>query len=520
MLYRLRQLGLTCRVYEAGSDIGGTWFWNRYPGARCDIETIDYSYSFSEELEQEWVWTERYASQAEILTYIHHVAERFDLRRDIQLGTRVTAAAYQEPANEWLVETEHGERVACHYLILAVGCLSAANLPPIPGLETFQGRWYHTGNWPHEPVDFSGQRVGVIGTGSSGIQSIPRIAEQAEELVVFQRTPNFSIPARNRPLPPEDLDAVKARYQERRALARADEKGFLVTTSPISDQPALAVDPELREAEFEAHWASGGFSFLSAFNDLSTDLAANQTAADFVRTKIRTTVQDPGTAERLTPKDHPIGAKRLCLDTGYYETYNQPHVTLVDVRETPIETITTTGLRTSAQHYPLDSLVFATGYDAVTGAVLGIEIQGRHGQRLADTWADGPRTYLGLMTAGFPNLFMITGPGSPSILTNVIVSIEQHVEWVAGCIDYLEERGLAGIEATETAQAAWGEEVEAAAAETLYPLANSWYVGANVEGKPRAFLPYAGGVPKYRAICDEVVAKGYAGFTLLSPAST
>jgi cyclohexanone monooxygenase len=511
MLYRLRELGLSARVFEAGSGVGGTWYWNRYPGARCDSESMDYSYSFCEELQQEWHWTHRFATQPEILRYINHVADRFDLRRDIQFETRVTAAQFDDATNRWTVETDRGDRVSAKYCVMATGCLSARQVPRFKGLESFQGTWYHTGAWPHEGVDFSGRRVGVIGTGSTGVQAIPVIAQQAAHLFVFQRTPNFSIPARNAPLHPEDERALKARYAEHRRLARMSRGGFVY---PISTTPALEATAEERQREYDARWARGGTSFSGAFADLITNKAANDTAADFVRAKIRATVRNPAVAEALCPRDHPIGTKRLCADTDYYETYNRDNVTLVDIRSSPIEEITPGGLRTRDAEYELDSLVFATGYNAMTGALLNIDIRGSDGRALREKWAAGPRTYLGIAIAGFPNLFIITGPGSPSVLSNMMVSIEQHVEWVSDCLAYLEERQIARIEATEAAEDAWVQHVNEVGDATLYPLANSWYVGANIPGKPRVFMPYVGGVGVYREKCDEVAAHGYQGFAL------
>ncbi len=512
MLHRLRGLGLSARVYEAGSGVGGTWYWNRYPGARCDVESMDYSYSFSDELQQEWKWTERYAAQPEILKYINHVADRFDLRRDIQLETRVTAAVFDEATNRWDIQTEGGERVSAQFCIMATGCLSDAQVPDLKGLETFEGKWYHTGHWPHDGVDFTGQRVGVIGTGSSAIQSIPIIAAQAAHLFVFQRTPNFSVPARNAPLDPEYERRVKSSYADYRRQARVSRVGFVVESN---EQSALAVAPEERQREYETRWGRGGLGFSATFPDLLTNEAANDTAAEFFRAKIRATVRDSTVAEVLTPKDYPVGTKRLCVDTNYYDTFNRDNVTLVDVRKSPIEAITPHGLRTRDEAYVLDSIVFATGFDAMTGALLKIDIRGRAGAPLQQKWAGGPRTYLGVATAGFPNLFTITGPGSPSVLSNMIVSIEQHVDWIADCLAYLREHHLGGIEATVDAQDAWVAHVNEVGHATLYPRANSWYMGANVPGKPRIFMPYIGGVGVYREKCAEVAAKGYEGFTLL-----
>jgi cyclohexanone monooxygenase len=511
MLHRLRGLGLSVRVYEAGDGVGGTWYWNRYPGARCDVESMDYSYSFSEELQQEWRWTERYSAQPEILRYANHVADRFDLRRDIQFGTRVTAAIFDEAAARWAIETDRGDRVTARLCIMATGCLSDAQVPDFPGLASFEGRRYHTGRWPHEGVDFTGRRVGVIGTGSSAIQSIPLIARQAAHVYVFQRTPNYSMPAHNAPLDPDYERRVKAAYAEFRRQARESRVGFVTERSGDS---ALAVPAEEREREFEKRWSRGGLGFSAAYTDLLTSQEANDTAADFFRAKIRAVVRDPAIADLLCPTSYPLGTKRLCVDTDYYKTFNRDNVTLVDVRARPIEAITPKGVRTGGVEYAVDDLVFATGFDAMTGALLNIDIRGRGGRRLASEWADGPRTYLGLTVEGFPNLFTITGPGSPSVLSNMIVSIEQHVDWIANCVTYLRERGLATIEATAEAQEAWVRHVNEVGHMTLYPRAPSWYTGANIPGKPRVFMPYIGGVGVYRQKCDEIAANNYAGFTL------
>jgi cation diffusion facilitator CzcD-associated flavoprotein CzcO len=511
MLHRLRGLGLSAQVYEAGDGIGGTWYWNRYPGARCDVESMDYSYSFSDELQQEWRWTERYASQPEILRYIEHVADRFDLRGSIKLATRVTAAVFDEATSRWAIETDRGDRVSARFCIMATGCLSTAQTPHFDGRETFEGPWYHTGHWPHEGVDFTGQRVGVIGTGSSAIQSIPIIAEQATHLFVFQRTPNFSAPARNAPLDPEFERWVKANYAEYRRQARESRIGFVVERSGTS---ALALGSEARQHEYEKRWTRGGLGFTATFVDLLTSQEANDTAAEFCRAKIRAVVRDPAVAEALSPRHYPVGTKRMCVDTDYYATFNRDNVTLVDIRHAPIETITPRGLRTREGTYELDSLVFATGFDAMTGALLSIDIRGRAGRTLREKWAAGPRTYLGLAVAGFPNLFAITGPGSPSVLSNMIVSIEQHVDWITDCLAHLRAQGLGTIEAAVDAEDAWVDHVNEVGNLTLYPRAASWYMGANVPGKPRIFMPYIGGVGVYRQKCDEVAAKGYEGFVL------
>jgi cation diffusion facilitator CzcD-associated flavoprotein CzcO len=510
--HRLRQLGLTLQGYEAAADVGGTWWWNRYPGARCDVESMDYCYSFSPEVEQEWTWTERYASQPEILRYIDHVAERFDLRRDIKFETRVAAATWDEVEQRWHILTDRGDEVSAQFCIMATGCLSAAKQPEVDGIDTFRGQIFHTGRWPHEGVDFTGLRVGVIGTGSSGIQSIPFIARQAAHLIVFQRTPNFSMPAKNAPLDPEAIRARKARAREIRQAMRESRAGVIV---PMPEHSALDVDAEAREARFDAAWATGTlYGMVSAYNDLLVDRDANETAAEYVRARIRDIVEDPGVAERLSPRNHPFGTKRPCLDSDYYGTYNRDNVTLVDVRENRIVEITPNGVRTSSDEYDLDAIVFATGFDAMTGPLLAPDITGVGGLALRDKWAAGPRTYLGIATAGFPNFFTITGPGSPSVLVNMLVAIEQHVDWIADCIGYLRERGLAAIDATAEAEDAWVDHVNEVANLTLFPHANSWYMGANVPGKPRVFMPYIGGLPRYTKTCDEVAADGYRGFTL------
>ena len=510
-LHRLREAGFAARVVERGDDVGGTWYWNRYPGARCDIESIDYQYSFSDDLQREWNWTERYATQPEILQYVNHVAERFDLWRDMQFNTRVTSATFDERANRWAIETDQRDRVGARFCIMATGCLSASRVPDLPGLDSFQGKWYHTGRWPHEGVDFSGLRVGVIGTGSSAIQSIPIIARQAAHLYVFQRTPNFSLPANNERLTPDKVQYYKEHFQEIKEFSRQSPAGMPIVAA---ERSALEATPEERDAAFEEGWNEGGFHLVQKFNDLVATPAANETVADFVRRKIREVVQDPETAEALLPKDHPLGTKRICIDSNYFETYNRPNVTLVNIRNAPVEEITPKGVRTGGKEYELDAIVFATGFDAMTGALLAVDIRGRGGLSLRDEWAAGPRTYLGLQVAGFPNLFTITGPQSPSVLSNMIVSIEQHVDWIADAMAHLRERGIETIEATEAAQDAWVEHVNELANMTLYPQANSWYLGANIPGKPRVFMPYVGGVGTYAEKCREVVANGYEGFAL------
>ncbi len=516
MLHRLRGLGFSTRVYEAGSGVGGTWFWNRYPGARCDVESLEYSYSFSDELQSDWKWTERYASQPEILSYLNHVAERFDLRRNIRFETRVTAATFDEAANRWHISTDRGEPVSARFCIMATGCLSAAKVPEIEGIETFKGRRYHTGHWPHQGVDFTGQTVGVIGTGSSAIQSIPEIARQAKQLFVFQRTPNFSVPAHNAPLSADVIQDWNTNLASYRNLERTSAFGFM---HEPSTKGALEVPPEERQREYETRWQRGGFHLIGAFTDILVSKDANDTAAAFVRSKIREIVRDPGVAEALMPTSYPIGTKRLCVDTQYFATFNRNNVTLVDLQASPIEAVTPSGVQTAAAEYSLDSIVFATGFDAMTGALSNIDIRGRAGVALKQKWYEGPRTYLGIMVAGFPNLFTITGPGSPSVLSNMVVSIEQHVDWIADCIAHLREHRLALMEATLDAENAWVTHVNDVGHQTLFPLANSWYMGANIPGKPRVFMPYIGGVGPYRQKCDEVAAKGYEGFILTKAAS-
>ena len=515
MLHKLREKGLSARVYEAGSGVGGTWFWNRYPGARCDVESVQYSYSFSDELQNEWKWTERYASQPEILRYLNYVADRFDLRRDIELETRVAAAVFDEAANRWTLQTSRGERVSARFCIMATGCLSIPKPPEYKGLETFQGKWYHTAYWPQEAVSFTGRRVGVIGTGSSGIQSIPMIAREAAHVYVFQRTPNFITPAHNGPLDAAVVEDWKANRAEYRKQACTSQFGFLIEQNV---QSALAVTAEERRAEYEKRWTQGGLNLYGTFPDIFVSQEANDTAAEFVRSKIRGVVRDPAVAEKLSPKQYAIATKRICVDTGYYETFNRDNVTLVDTRATPIREIVPAGLRTSDAEYQVDDIVFATGFDAITGALSKIDVRGRGGVALNEKWSAGPRTYLGLMCAGFPNLFLITGPGSPSVFSNMVVSIEQHVDWISDCLAYVRDHHYSNIEATAEAENGWVGHVNEVADSTLFPLADSWYVGANVPGKPRVFMPYLGGVGIYRQKCDEVAASGYEGCTFCAAA--
>jgi cation diffusion facilitator CzcD-associated flavoprotein CzcO len=514
--HRLHSRGLRIQCFEAGSDVGGTWFWNRYPGARCDVESLDYSFSFSPELQTEWRWTERYATQSEILRYLEHVAERFSLRRHYNFSTRIAGAQLDESSLLWTVSTEDGQTCTARFVIFATGPLSTSNVPPITGLRDFSGRILHTGAWPREEIDFSGLRVAVIGTGSSGIQAIPQIAQKARDLFVFQRTPNFSIPARNFTWDGEALDEALRSYDTRRALSKASKAG---TPHPSSPTRTLEVSDEEREALFEAAWVRGGAVFSKTFADQLVDPAANQFAVDFVHRKILSIVRDPEVAEKLLPMDHAIGAKRICVDIDYFETYNRDNVTLIDLHATPIEAIERTGIRTTATMYEVDDIVLATGFDALTGTLNRIDIRGRRGHLLRDVWASGPKTFLGLAVAGFPNLFIVNGPGSPSVLANMVLTAEQHVDWISEAIAYLNSYGFAGIEADSDAQVAWGAHLSATAAGTILGKGHSWYTGANIPGKSPVFMPYVGGLDVYRTRCDEVAANGYPGFTLLDHAT-
>jgi len=527
MLHRLRSAGFKTRVFEQASDVGGTWYWNRYPGARCDVESMQYAYSFSSELEQEWEWTERYATQPEILRYVNHVADRFDLRHDIQFNTRVATAIFNETGSRWMIETSNGEHISATYCVMATGCLSSTNTPNFEGVESFSGSLYHTGEWPHQEIDFSGQRVGIIGTGSSAIQSIPLIAEQAKHLYVFQRTPHYTVPARNQPLQSdpktqhpgrkaygydEDMtvEEIKADYLGLRQRAL---ESFAALAFTPNRQSALEMTEMERQREFEKRWEQGGLTFQGVFSDFSISREANEFAAEFVRRKIQQTVKDSVVAKALVPT-YTIGCKRLAVDTGYYETYNRPNVTLVDVSKSPIERITSAGVYAQGREYPLNSLIMATGFDAMTGTLLKIDIQGRGGLRLREKWVDGPRTYLGLCLAGFPNLFTITGPGSPSVLTNMLMSIEQHVDWIVDCVEYLRDRNIAEIEPTLEAENEWVTHNNEVASDHIRNSCSSWYVGGNIEGKPRVFMPYVGGFPNYVEKCRNIAAKGYEGFVL------
>jgi cyclohexanone monooxygenase len=511
-LHKLRAQGLSVRVFEAAPDVGGTWYFNRYPGARCDVESVDYCYSFSDELQQEWNWTEKYATQPEILRYLNWVADKLDLRRDIMLDARVTSAILDEETLRWTVTTDTGKTVTARFCVMATGPLSAALTPNFKGLGQFEGEVYHTAHWPHDDVDFTAKRVAVIGTGSSGIQSIPIIAEQASQLYVFQRTPNYSVPAGNRPLTPDDMAEIKATYPERRRLSWRSGGG-----SPHIAHPKLTMQASVEERReaFEKRWELGGVLFSKTFSDQMTDMAANEEARKFYEEKVRAVIDDPAVADLLIPTDHPIGTKRICTDTNYFQTFNKPHVNLVCVRKTPIESIDAVGINTSEAHYDLDAIVLATGFDAMTGALGRIDIVGRGGQRLCDDWADGPRTYLGLGVDGFPNMFLVSGPGAPAVLANMVLHAEAHVNWIADAITYLDDHGYTAIEPTSDAVDGWIAELNQRAAATLFPKANSWYMGANVPGKPRVFMLFLGGFAAYLDICNEVASAGYKGFELL-----
>lgn len=509
MLYRLREQGMRVRVIEAGSSVGGTWYWNRYPGARVDTETMFYSYQFSNELEQEWDWTERYPSQQELHAYARHVADRFDLWPDIQFETSVESAVWSEDAQCWTVAAAGGDAITARYCVMATGCLSAANTPKFKGLEDFSGPVYHTARWPEAGVDFTGQRVAVIGTGSSGVQSIPVIAEQAEHLTVFQRTGNYVIPARNRPMEAAEIAGIKANYPALRAQA---SRSFSGNYFPVGGPSAMAVSEDERNREYESRWQTGGLAFMAAYADFMTSEEANETASEFIRNKIRAIVTDPETAELLAPKQL-FMCKRLCVGTDYYETYNRENVSLVDVSEQVIDEILPQGVRVGDTVYDVDALVLATGFDAMTGALKRIDIRGVGGASLRDLWEDGPRAYLGLAIAKFPNMFIITGPGSPSVLTNMIPSIEQHVDWITDCLTYMRDQGVTRIEPEAAAQEEWVAHVNEVADLSMRATCSSWYLGSNVEGKPRVFMPYIGGFPAYARKCTEVAEAGYAGFS-------
>ena len=509
LLYRLRKAGFSKRVFERGGDVGGTWYWNRYPGARCDVESLQYSYSFDEQLQQDWHWPEKFSAQPDILAYANHVADRFNLKKDIEFNIEVKASWFDENLKTWKITTNTGEEINAQYFIMATGCISTTQIPNIKGLSDYVGNTFHTGDWPHEEVDFSGQSIAVIGTGSSGIQSIPVLAKQAKKLTVFQRTPNYSIPSQNEPMTKKYERSWKDVYSERRKEMRYSAHGSL---KDLNDVPALSVDEDQRQELYTKRWAIGGTGFLGSFNDLLTNADANYTAAEYVRQQIKRVVKDKETAEILCPRSYPIGTKRICIDTGYFETYNRENVKLVDISKKPIQRLVTDGIIVDDQLYPFDSIIFATGFDAMTGSIFNVDIKGRDGLALKEKWNAGPKTYLGLMSASFPNLFMITGPGSPSVKSNMIMSIEQHVDLVIETLLSMRRKGLSVVEPELEAENKWVDHVQEVANKTLFPQANSWYMGANIPGKPRLFMPYIGGVGAYREICEEIVANNYRGF--------
>lgn len=527
-IYKFRTLGLKVQVLEAGSDVGGTWFWNRYPGARCDVPSLEYSFGFSEELEQEWHWPEVFSAQPDILNYANHIAEKFDLRRDIVFNTRVAQVKYLDDENLWQLTSESGETFRAKFCIMATGCLSVPNKPTIPGDDSFAGLTLHTGAWPHEPVDLSGKRVGVIGTGSSGVQAIPELAKQAGHLTVFQRTPVYTVPANRKAMREAVENEFKENYREIRER-QWNNRGGVSAFRPSKSVAATAqrgagggrrgdaglikpLSPEQRQAQVDAR----GLEVILNFADVYTDPDANEIANELFRENVRRIVDDAETAEKLLPRDYGIGCKRQVLDRDYYQTYNRDDVDIVDLRATPIESITPDGIKTTQRDFDLDVLIYATGFDAMTGALLKANITGRQGAKLKDKWEDGPVAYLGLQMSGFPNLFTITGPGSPSVLCNMLVAIEQHVNWVADCITYLKKEGLETIEATPQSETSWVAHVNEVAEGTMFtaPSCNSWYLGANIEGKPRIFMPYVGGFPQYRSFCEAEQAQGYPGFIL------
>lgn len=507
MLHILLKMNLKPIVLEAGSDIGGTWFWNRYPGARCDIESMEYSYQFSDELQQEWEWSERYATQPEILRYLEHVAERFKLRQHIQLNTRVTHMQFNSKLGQWSLQAANGASFMARFAVMSTGCLSIPNKPDIEGLDSFSGQCLHTGLWPHEQVSFTHKKIGVIGTGSSAIQSIPIIAEQAKELLVFQRTPNYSVPAHNQLLDSEYVKDLKSRYNEFRAQNKLTPAN---ANFGQNEQKALDLNQEERKKVYDQRWQRGGLPFLASFSDLIVNDKANQTASDYINKKIRAIVQEPATATKLSSKSI-VGCKRMCVDSNYYATYNRPNVNLIDLNSEPIITVTPTGIQTAKQNYDLDMIILATGFDAMTGALLRIDIQGKDNLTLQDAWAMGPQNYLGLAISGFPNLFTVTGPGSPSVLTNMIPSIEHHVDWIADCITFLNKHQHQCIEATPEAQKDWVKHVNEVADMTLFGHCKSWYSGENIPGKPKVFMPYVG-FPPYALKCQEVANNSYQGF--------
>ena len=507
-LYRLRQLGLSVRLYDDGSGVGGTWHWNRYPGCRFDSESETYGYSFLPELLQEWDWKEHYSGQPENERYLNYVADKFDLRRDIQLNSRVTSAVYDERENRWEIQLNQNQRVRAQFLVGAVGVLSADYTPDIPGIETFKGNSYHTGRWPKDPVNFAGKRVAVIGTGPTGVQLITEIAKEVGHLTVFQRTPNYCAPLRNSPVDPETQRQFKADYPAMHQRIRETPGGFMYDFDP---RKTLQIPREERLAQYEKLWAQPGFSkWLANFQDIMTSREANEDFAEFVRNKIRARVKDPVVAEKLVPKDHPFGAKRVPLESGYYEAFNRANVKLIDVRETPIERITPQGIKTSDAEYEFDIIIYATGFDAVSGSLTRIDMRGEGGRTFKDAWADGPRTYLGFQTAGFPNFFIAVG----TVFCNYPVCAEMMVEWITACISYMRDKGFSRIRPTPEAEAGWVAHANKLASRTLLTDTKSWFMGSNIPGKKPALVLYANTAPRYKAECAKVAANGYEGFVL------
>ena len=507
MLYKMRKMNLKALIIERASDAGGTWFWNRYPGARCDIESIEYSYSFSDELQQEWNWSNRYSDQSEILEYINYVVKKFNLKENIVFNTSVKSATFDENLKNWILETD-SKSYSSKFCVMATGTLSSIKQPNFDGLENFKGDWYVTGEWPHEKIDFTSKKVAIIGTGSSAVQSIPVIAEEAKNLTVFQRSPNYTIPANNRPLTEKELSNAKSNYDQIREKAKYTRAG--IGYNQFEERKLLDLSSKEIKKELSNRWKIGGQEiFTAGFTDVGVNVEANKIVADFVKSKIKEIVKDPNVAELLSPEDA-IGCKRLCADTNYFETYNRENVELIDLNSNPINSITENGILTNDKEFKFDSIIFATGFDAMTGALQAIDITGKNGKKLKQVWKDGPKSFLGLLINGFPNLFTITGPGSPSVLTNMMVAIEQHVEWISDCINFLSKSNLNEVEADELFQIEWMDHIEEVAKNTLRYTCNSWYVGANVPGKKRVFMPYAGGFGKYREKCDEIAENNYS----------
>ena len=507
MLYKMRKMNLKALIIERASDAGGTWFWNRYPGARCDIESIEYSYSFSDELQQEWNWSNRYSDQSEILDYINYVVKKFNLKENIVFNTSVKSATFDENLKNWIVETD-SKSYSSKFCVMATGTLSSIKQPNFDGLENFKGDWYVTGEWPHEKLDFTSKKVAIIGTGSSAVQSIPVIAEEAKNLTVFQRSPNYTIPANNRPLTEKELSNAKSSYDQIREKAKYTRAG--IGYNQFEERKLLDLSSEEIKKELNNRWKIGGQEiFTAGFTDVGVNVEANKIVADFVKSKIKEIVKDPNVAELLSPEDA-IGCKRLCADTNYFETYNRENVELIDLNSNPINSITENGILTKNKEFKFDTIIFATGFDAMTGALQAIDITGKNGKKLKQVWKDGPKSFLGLLINGFPNLFTVTGPGSPSVLTNMMVAIEQHVEWISDCINFLSKSNLNVVEADELFQIEWMDHIEEVAKNTLRYTCNSWYVGANVPGKKRVFMPYAGGFGKYREKCDEIAENNYS----------